>query len=321
MNKRILILVLAVLLVAGVLFFLSQRTKSTGPKIEVNEECLDFYESPSPNNWAGDTIDLNSVSEEDELEWVFIQTEKEDVEYEASGNSTFIVIDVAGPYVGIVSNPAGCIDTFYFEIEEQLVEEEEDINVRIKGPGSGMVGQELEFEARGVTAEKYEWSMGEAGGVIEAGNKMKYTYNTPGKYQIKLQLDNGLYVKYKTVVINPEREDVVETVDELAKLKAKYEQSAKAAINEIVGLGSADDFDYDTEKARDLFNKKFKSNYTCGDVTFEVNGKPIGELAFFRALQYNGSTSNYKATDVKLEYNKEDQCFNKYKITGSFSGL
>lgn len=73
-------------------------------------------------------------------------------------------------------------------------------SIRITGPTSGTVGEQLRLEAEG-DANIFEWSFGETGRVDAKGRTAFYTFRSPGRYNVVLKTDKSPAPVYYTLNI------------------------------------------------------------------------------------------------------------------------
>ncbi|MBV7529403.1 PKD domain-containing protein [Chitinophaga sp. sic0106] len=73
-------------------------------------------------------------------------------------------------------------------------------SIRITGPTSGTVGEQLRLEAEG-DANIFEWNFGETGRVDAKGRTAFYTFRSPGRYNVILKTDKSAAPVYYTLNI------------------------------------------------------------------------------------------------------------------------
>lgn len=129
----------------------------------------------------------------------------------------------------------------------------DDTLVKIIGPTTGLVGEELIFSATGNRANFWYWKFGDEKHEDESRSQVTYTYGDEGVYEITLKTDNpDAWFSHKVEIFPTWNVDsiVVDEIDTSGALTARYKMDIRAKLQAISNTGASD-----TERFYALKNK------------------------------------------------------------------
>ena len=183
------------------------------------ERCQDFSVQFKPDSiLVGDDVTFSLVEPvlSDSIMWAI-----NDAPLSGSKQALSHVFERAGNYkISVFPNDRqDCGQEFFVQVKENPTEPKPVEMGTIEGPTKGEIGQRLTFSIGGIEGEEFAWSFGESGGEIEAeGKRVSYTYQTVGKYTLRVLLDNQVRATHTVRISNPNRCRTISTSEFASKL-------------------------------------------------------------------------------------------------------
>lgn len=317
MDKRILTLAGIILLIAAVIFGIkfSQRKKCVTPDIIMEPE------GPIKANSEVSFSAVN-VEEGDQLQWVFDDGSQELFgktvkRYMMRGDTCEVKLIVNGKKD---CSATGKLIVFEESVNPDTVSQQVILVYTIEGPANLETETPYRFKANGSGGKTFLWDFAETGDYSGKEQIATYTYKAPGKYTIKLHIDDQ--VVSKEVRVTPKQ---IASNTVTASNKGNTGQVVrpgktlfpKIPAEEIQALlnsyGEAARDDDDAEQLEIL--KKLKQKL-CNDETIPVvkTNDPSFRGSFedfYHKLQFKFK----QVKNVSLEYDPKTGCTSKIIVT------
>lgn len=191
MDRRIIFIIAGLVLIAlgiGTCKFLTKKSSGGKPVFEVAPRVL----------IAGDAITFSdNTPDAKSWEWKFGD---DDDFLEKSGTHTY---KEAGNYMLVLTVDGKLTDSVKIVVNEPVEDTTAKVVVQIDGPEATKVGVPVSFTDNTPGATVWHWKFGESG--REDGNTqtVKYTYNTPGTYEVVVTNDKSTSTGRKKIIVTP----------------------------------------------------------------------------------------------------------------------
>jgi hypothetical protein len=119
----------------------------------------------------------------------------------------------------------------------------DDTVVRIIGPQTGLVGEELIFSATGNRANFWYWKFGDNKHQDDSRSQVTYTYSEEGTYEVTLKTDNPDAWFSHRVEISPTwnvDSIVVEDIDTSGAITSRYKMDIRSKLQAISNTAASD---------------------------------------------------------------------------------
>ncbi len=195
MDKRIFMLLGAVIIIGGVIFLiqrmLSSQTECTGVALNVSAQQI---------------IKGDSLIYEDQTEgakkWLWNFGDGVGTSDQKMGS--YLFTNEGSFWVKLFVNDQ-CSDSVLITVSVPRRDSSTQSLIAISGPTTVNVGDKVQFKGTAAGATKWQWQFGESGKVDMEIQNPYYSYNLQGNYMIKLSTDNSKYPATKEIKVLPRR--------------------------------------------------------------------------------------------------------------------
>lgn len=220
---------------------------------------------------------------------------------------------IPGKYLVTLKIDGGHSVSKYIKVISGSEHEAIDTIPHIYGVSEGYQGEGLVFSAEGAGMDTWLWEFGESGTVDAYEKQVIYTYETPGRYTVKLQTNTTKYPITHNITILPrfEKAEELVTVDSIAMAQDDIKRHLQAIANAKVSQRSVyyDNTNY------------IKNKYFCMEsdkIVVIVNDDKYNDfMGYCQGLHFLESNKNKRVSidDVKID---QISCVTTIHVTQSY---